>query len=507
LTEEDTINALPAGRSEIQQLISTDVTDTIDATTNQLMNHSGSLEYGDNGNDKDSPSTRRVEDEEECIVVEDKILPTNVTQPPGTSIPREIHFFVQSRCLPRDIANNVYHWKSIPDHSVFFHDIDSIYEYLQQPRLDMPYIAKALRCVFEHEAILDLARLTWLYEHGGISVDIDHIPGPAFANGTQTVVHVDPHGFSHHFVVEDESSNPYPRFLASKPRHYATFGALLLSIALQYKQFQFNTDGKHNGYKDSRNSIYRGALDEYLGHDYNLSVTRKTKSKELDNQIIILHSNRLPEDVFVKVSSVSSESVENVKLSPLTHDMKQCIDLNDDSFQVDVDSLLNVTNTDPLVADTGECPNNLTYIANTYIPESVNPSHRKIPKIVHMTSKSKCFTKAFADNVELWRFEGHSFFLHDDNAVHRLIDSREWSEFPLLKEVVPCLVDGASLADFWRYLALWEYGGIYTDMDNSPGYNFQGGSIIQEDDDGFFEVERQAFPSQYFFACKFQCFP
>jgi len=438
---------------------------------------------------------------EECIVLNDKVLPKNVTQPPGTFIPREIHFFVESRCIPKEIADHLHLWESIQDHSVFYHDKESIYEYLQQPRPEMPFIAKAANCAFTHEAILDLARLTWLYEHGGISVDIDHIPGPAFANGTQTVVHYNPYGFEHHFVVEDESSNPYPRFIASEPRHYATYGALLLSIGLQYTQFHYDTVVKHqNSYHDSRNYIYRTTLEDYLGRDYNLSVTRKSKQGQSNNQIIILHSNRTSEDIFVKISSLSEGSIKKMKLTPLSQNIKQCVDLNNDSFEVDVDFLLNVTGTNLLTGDTGECPNNLTYISNTYIPESVNASQRKIPKIVHMTSKSKCFSKPYANNADLWRFEGYSFFLHDDEAVHRLIDSREWPEFPLLKEVLPCLVTGASLADFWRYLALWEYGGIYTDMDNAPGYSFNGGSVIANDDDGFFEVERALFPSQYFFA-------
>jgi len=49
--------------------------------------------------------------------------------------------------------------------------------------------------------------------------------------------------------------------------------------------------------------------------------------------------------------------------------------------------------------------------------------------------------------------------MHDDKAVKRLFDSRKWPEFPLLKEVLPCLSSGAMKADYWRYLAIWEYGG------------------------------------------------
>ena len=116
-----------------------------------------------------------------------------------------------------------------------------------------------------------------------------------------------------------------------------------------------------------------------------------------------------------------------------------------------------------------------------------------------MTSKSKCFTKGYADNINLWRFGGHSFFMHDDAAVDRLLN-REWPEFPLLQEARSCISSGAGMADLWRYLILWEYGGIYTDIDNAPGPLFLNGTMINDDTDSLLEVERGRFPSQYFFA-------
>lgn len=40
-------------------------------------------------------------------------------------------------------------------------------------------------------------------------------------------------------------------------------------------------------------------------------------------------------------------------------------------------------------------------------------------------------------------------------------------------------------------------------MDNAPGFSFNNGTVIADEDDAFFEVEREKFPSQYFFAGKF----
>jgi mannosyltransferase OCH1-like enzyme len=444
------------------------------------------------------------ETETDCIVMQDKVLPKNVTHPPGIFIPREIHFFVKSRCIPTDISNYMNQWTSLQNFSVFFHDMNKIYEFLQKPRPDMPFVSKALTCAFHHEAILDLTRLLWLYEHGGVSVDIDHKPGPAFLNGTETILDVDKFGFERHFVVEDESTGS-PRFLAAEPGHYATYSSLLLSISMQYKQFQFNSPSHPiSHYADSRNYVYRGVLGEYLGYDYNLPVSRKI-GQNGKGQILILHGSRISGDVFVKIP-LTEEITDRIKLIPISKDVDQCVNLKNNSFQVDIETLLNLTTGDhesPSMNNVSTCPDGLKYVKNTFVPESINSLERKIPKIVHMTSKSKCFSNPYAENAELWRFDGYSFFLHDDKAVHALINSKDWSEFPLLKEVLGCLVTGAALADLWRYLVLWEYGGIYTDMDNAPGSSFNGGAVIKNDDDSFFEVERGGFPSQYFFACKF----
>ena len=54
------------------------------------------------------------------------------------------------------------------------------------------------------------------------------------------------------------------------------------------------------------------------------------------------------------------------------------------------------------------------------------------------------------------------------------------------------------LADLWRYLVLWEYGGVYIDIDNMPGKHFLNATVIEDDMDAFLEVERGRFPSQYF---------
>jgi mannosyltransferase OCH1-like enzyme len=123
---------------------------------------------------------------------------------------------------------------------------------------------------------------------------------------------------------------------------------------------------------------------------------------------------------------------------------------------------------------------------------------RKIPRIVHTTSKSRCMPKEFRSNLRPWQnLTNHSFFFHDDAAVDRLLQ-QDWPEFPQLRKALKCSISGAAKADLWRALVLWEYGGIYTDVDNAPR-RFNATTILATDD-AFFVVENMGIPSQFFFA-------
>ena len=110
---------------------------------------------------------------------------------------------------------------------------------------------------------------------------------------------------------------------------------------------------------------------------------------------------------------------------------------------------------------------------------SLLSSRRRIPPMVHVTSKTRCMTPAFLDNLDKWRFPGYGFHVHDEEAMDRLL-TKYWPEFPHLQWIQQhCMISGAAKADLWRLLVLWEYGGIYTDIDNAPGKDFQNGTAIQ----------------------------
>ena len=126
---------------------------------------------------------------------------------------------------------------------------------------------------------------------------------------------------------------------------------------------------------------------------------------------------------------------------------------------------------------------------------------RRIPMAVHMTGETKCLTKAYHKNALAWSFPEHSFYFHDKMSRLRLFQ-KYWPMFPELQIAWHCFKHkgGAAIADVWRYLAIYEYGGIYTDMDNAPAEKFLQGKFIPPDADAWFLRSHKGYLSQYFFA-------
>ena len=126
---------------------------------------------------------------------------------------------------------------------------------------------------------------------------------------------------------------------------------------------------------------------------------------------------------------------------------------------------------------------------------------RKIPRLLHFTSKSRCMTQSFANNIQRWKHtlgSKYSIYIHDDIAMDKFMYQRQWMEFPELPELLSCITAGAAKADVWRYLMIWEYGGIYSDMDSAP--NTFGVDTISTQDDAWFPLESLGIPAQYWFA-------
>lgn len=169
---------------------------------------------------------------------------------------------------------------------------------------------------------------------------------------------------------------------------------------------------------------------------------------------------------------------------------------------------------------TMSCPSGMVPVQDTLVPRNVShPVGRRIPRIVHVTSKSRCVSPQVGDSLERWRFPNHAFYFHDDEAVMSLLNESwvdedfrtgrwpnetspcTWEKafppnMPPRDVAIKCATAGATKADLWRYAVLWRYGGIYTDIDNTP--NKFNGKSIQEDDDSFMILEKLGIIAQYF---------
>ena len=136
-----------------------------------------------------------------------------------------------------------------------------------------------------------------------------------------------------------------------------------------------------------------------------------------------------------------------------------------------------------------DCPPPLVPFYDKVLDEakSENGTIRNIPRILHVSMKSRCLPPDLAKSMDLWQeaLPNYSIFFHDDDAVDRLIE-QDWPEFPHLQLALNCVKNkGAMKIDVWRILVLYRYGGIYTDIDNWPTSRFRE-DIIEPEYSAFF---------------------
>lgn len=150
------------------------------------------------------------------------------------------------------------------------------------------------------------------------------------------------------------------------------------------------------------------------------------------------------------------------------------------------------------------CPKGYVVFNNTVLPESITHANRKIPKVVHVTAKSRCVTPTLKEHISRWILKDHSLYFHDDSAAHKLLeytvhDLNGLELVQNMSKLLTCISNGATLSDLWRYTVLYHFGGIYTDIDNGPGKNYTT-DLISPEADSFFFVESLGTMSQYYFA-------
>ena len=103
-----------------------------------------------------------------------------------------------------------------------------------------------------------------------------------------------------------------------------------------------------------------------------------------------------------------------------------------------------------------------------------------IPKIIHQTYYSKELPTSIQDNVQKLKSTNPSWThkLYDDNDIDNYIAKRYPSLFPVYKQIDSSY--GAAKADFFRYLVMYDEGGVYLDI--KSGANLPLDAIIKPRD-------------------------
>ena len=490
-----------------------------DANTEASIKHQESVDRKDylhlgNNSTSSLASLQSYSCPPNSVYMKDRVPKLNETLQ-DRKIPRTVHFLVRSRCVPSELAVLfVDHWENVMiDHSFIYHGQEEIDMFMSSEKHNefFPSISSLYHCARHPRAKQDLARLLILWEYGGVSMEVDNVPGPEFLKETM----LDSVDNSFFEVNGDWEVNL--RFLASRPNHLVMVPAIMRLLSdISILDRCHEKYCSYGGYGGLQKHLFLFLPQAYTSYDRNnFKEFRRATWHPLNttdmHNIMLLNTNRTEYSLFesFNLSNTTREAIL-FNVLPDGNDLlkdNQCVDyIQKDPFasRTNITSLIETAGEDSNTTQTyrdNACPDDLIYATNKFDPRSIVKG-RKIPKIVHLTSKSKCFTQNYIKNLERWRFPEHSFFVHDDAAMEELF-SRDWPEFPLLHQVLPCLKAGAAKADLWRYLALWEYGGIYTDIDNSPGPMLLNGTIITDDMDSFLEVEIGRFPSQYFLACEY----
>ena len=114
--------------------------------------------------------------------------------------------------------------------------------------------------------------------------------------------------------------------------------------------------------------------------------------------------------------------------------------------------------------------NNSTPVPQTTAAAEVN-------KTIFIVPLKRCVTAPFQNSINKWQriAEYNNYELHDDDDddVNELFLGNWTHYFPDLHKALFCLPQNGrsspSKSDLWRYLMLWERGGIYSNIDKYLG--------------------------------------
>lgn len=141
------------------------------------------------------------------------------------------------------------------------------------------------------------------------------------------------------------------------------------------------------------------------------------------------------------------------------------------------------------------CPPNMTYMGDRDKPPTITTkqSHSRciIPNVLYQTGPSRCVaTSLYKETISKWEDLYDSYRFYDDAAMDQILyHPRIKALFPTLPLALQC-IEHANMpvmkADIWRYLILWQHGGIFADLDVKPNFANTTNGIFQPHDDGVF---------------------
>ena len=116
-------------------------------------------------------------------------------------------------------------------------------------------------------------------------------------------------------------------------------------------------------------------------------------------------------------------------------------------------------------------------ISTNLIPTSIPPrissgSYQKIPRIIHQTFKNNTVTDVFYHNARSFidLNPEYQYEFYDDERVKQFIENFDCTEFAFdrntLIKAYNDIKPGAGKADIFRYLVIYELGGVYIDIDS-----------------------------------------
>ena len=186
---------------------------------------------------------------------------------------------------------------------------------------------------------------------------------------------------------------------------------------------------------------------------------------------------------------IASVSLSNVQILPAQEQLQNKLSFRRRLIPLDI-----------LTDEKGQnvpCPPNTRAIFNS--PGTNYSANYKIPLVIHQTCKSRCVTDEFYELAQLWKKLGIPYYFHDDAAIDRLVLAGH-EQFPLLRLIWDhCITKPVVKTDLWRLLLLYEYGGIYTDLDTKP-VAFEPLRNIRPDDEMYTVTDGIGLPSFHFMA-------